>query len=438
MPKHTSNGTGEDWISISHEATVLPVGSNAWNFQVESHAQMVNIIFTKYFKTFSSSSSSSSSTATSWFSAESHNLDEECLMRNATPNLKIFSFAELKNATRNFRPDSVIGEGGFGKVFKGWLDEKTYAPSRTGTGTVIAVKKLNPEGFKGLPEWQVMITLLHFETSLSLLLRRPFRFLPSPADGDSFQVKSLAQMVNIIITKYMEISSGSSSSSSSTATSWFSATNGSLDKAFPNGHILPTSNLKIFTFAQLYNATSNFSPDMVIGKGAFGKVFKGWLDEKTYAPSNIGTGMVIAVKKLDPDSWQGLEEWQIEGSSSLFALTRMLIEGAGDAPLRIFKLYCLAPSIITGYHCHCLAQFVIVQSSITGTHALVIFTLNVWSDEGIVVWQQLTPSHPLSVALSSLHVDMHPPTISPLQPHPISGDGRRIIATYGREFVISS
>ncbi|KAF8376737.1 hypothetical protein HHK36_031594 [Tetracentron sinense] len=278
-----------------------------------------------------------------------------------------------------------------------------------------------------------MITLLHFETSLSLLLRRPFRFLPSPANGNSFQVKSLAQMVNIIITKYMEISSGSSSSSSSTATSWFSATSGSLDKAFPNGHILPTSNLKIFTFTQLYNATSNFSPDMVIGEGAFGKVFKGWLDEKTYAPSNIGTGMVIAVKKLDPDSWQGLEEWQIEGSSSLFALTRMLIEGAGDAPLRIFKLL---PENQVWSTRKAYLQYTYPAPLLR--HALVIFTLNVWSDEGIVVWQQLTPSHPLSVALSSLHVDMHPPTISPLQPHPISGDGRRIIATYGREFVISS
>ncbi|KAK2984444.1 hypothetical protein RJ640_026931 [Escallonia rubra] len=56
------------------------------------------------------------------------------------PNLRIFSFAELKVATRNFRQDTVLGEGGFGKVYKGWLDEK--ANSRNGSGTVVAIKRL--------------------------------------------------------------------------------------------------------------------------------------------------------------------------------------------------------------------------------------------------------------------------------------------------------
>jgi hypothetical protein len=35
-------------------------------------------------------------------------------------NVKAFTFNELRTATRNFRPDSVLGEGGFGSVFKGW------------------------------------------------------------------------------------------------------------------------------------------------------------------------------------------------------------------------------------------------------------------------------------------------------------------------------
>ncbi|KAG5143183.1 hypothetical protein JHK82_018878 [Glycine max] len=38
-------------------------------------------------------------------------------------NMKSFNFSELKTATRNFRPDSVVGEGRFGCVFKGWIDE---------------------------------------------------------------------------------------------------------------------------------------------------------------------------------------------------------------------------------------------------------------------------------------------------------------------------
>ena len=74
-------------------------------------------------------------------------------------NLKNFTFNELRTATRNFRPDSVVGEGGFGCVFKGWIDEQTLAPVRPGTGMVIAVKRLNQEGLQGHSEWLVSVTL---------------------------------------------------------------------------------------------------------------------------------------------------------------------------------------------------------------------------------------------------------------------------------------
>jgi hypothetical protein len=72
-----------------------------------------------------------------------------------TPKLRIFSFAELKTATKNFKADTVLGEGGFGTVFKGWLDEK--GSSKNGSGTVIAVKKLNSESMQGFQEWQVIL-----------------------------------------------------------------------------------------------------------------------------------------------------------------------------------------------------------------------------------------------------------------------------------------
>lgn len=78
----------------------------------------------------------------------------------ASPNLKPFSFNELKNATRNFRPDSLLGEGGFGYVFKGWIDEHTLAAARPGSGMVIAVKKLKPEGFQGHKEWLTEVDYL--------------------------------------------------------------------------------------------------------------------------------------------------------------------------------------------------------------------------------------------------------------------------------------
>lgn len=68
-----------------------------------------------------------------------------------TPILKIFTFAELKSATKKFKQD-VLGEGGSGIVFKGWVNEKTYSPSKVGVGKAIAVKRLGRESMQGLAE----------------------------------------------------------------------------------------------------------------------------------------------------------------------------------------------------------------------------------------------------------------------------------------------
>ena len=63
--------------------------------------------------------------------------------------------SNLKAATKSFKSDALLGEGGFGKVYKGWLDEKTLAPTKAGSGIMVAIKKLNPESMQGLREWQV-------------------------------------------------------------------------------------------------------------------------------------------------------------------------------------------------------------------------------------------------------------------------------------------
>ncbi|XP_026417661.1 receptor-like cytoplasmic kinase 176 [Papaver somniferum] len=68
-------------------------------------------------------------------------------------NLRSFSFSDLKTATRNFRPANVLGEGEFGSVFKGWIDENTFTATRPWTGIVIAVNRLNQEGLQGHREW---------------------------------------------------------------------------------------------------------------------------------------------------------------------------------------------------------------------------------------------------------------------------------------------
>ena len=70
-------------------------------------------------------------------------------------NLKNFTFTELRAATGNFRPDSLLGEGGFGSVFKGWIDEQSLAASKPGNGMVVAIRRLNQGSFQGHREWLV-------------------------------------------------------------------------------------------------------------------------------------------------------------------------------------------------------------------------------------------------------------------------------------------
>eukprot|EP00246_Nothoceros_aenigmaticus_P012825 TRINITY_DN4143_c0_g1_i1.p1 TRINITY_DN4143_c0_g1~~TRINITY_DN4143_c0_g1_i1.p1 ORF type:complete len:462 (+),score=50.76 TRINITY_DN4143_c0_g1_i1:204-1589(+) len=72
---------------------------------------------------------------------------------NPSSTLRVFSFQDLKAATRNFRPDSLLGEGGFGGVFKGWIDEHGTMAVRPGTGMTVAVKQLNQDGLQGHQEW---------------------------------------------------------------------------------------------------------------------------------------------------------------------------------------------------------------------------------------------------------------------------------------------
>ncbi|QCE03931.1 interleukin-1 receptor-associated kinase 4 [Vigna unguiculata] len=75
-------------------------------------------------------------------------------------NLKSYSYNDLRIATKHFSPDNVLGEGGFGSVFKGWIDEHSLSVTKPGIGIVVAVKKLNQEGFQGHKEWLAEINYL--------------------------------------------------------------------------------------------------------------------------------------------------------------------------------------------------------------------------------------------------------------------------------------
>ncbi|KAL8231457.1 hypothetical protein R6Q57_001235 [Mikania cordata] len=62
-----------------------------------------------------------------------------------------FSFTEVKEATNEFNDEFVIGNGGFGKVYKGYIDNAT---------TAVAIKRLNESSSQGFQEFRTEIGML--------------------------------------------------------------------------------------------------------------------------------------------------------------------------------------------------------------------------------------------------------------------------------------
>ncbi|WOL15983.1 hypothetical protein Cni_G24765 [Canna indica] len=71
-------------------------------------------------------------------------------LSNLAAMCRHFSFAEIKKATKSFDESLVIGVGGFGKVYKGVVDE----------GTKVAIKRSNPSSEQGVNEFQTEIEML--------------------------------------------------------------------------------------------------------------------------------------------------------------------------------------------------------------------------------------------------------------------------------------
>ncbi|KAI3896237.1 hypothetical protein MKW92_004356 [Papaver armeniacum] len=73
-----------------------------------------------------------------------------------------FTFRELVSATKNFKITHLIGEGGFGKVYKGCIE----------TGEIVAVKQLAKNSLQGNQEFIVevlMLSLLHHPNLVNLI-----------------------------------------------------------------------------------------------------------------------------------------------------------------------------------------------------------------------------------------------------------------------------
>ncbi|KAI8026021.1 putative serine/threonine-protein kinase PIX7 [Camellia lanceoleosa] len=64
-------------------------------------------------------------------------------------------FPGAKVCNGKLQSDSILGEDGFGYVFKGWIEENGTAPAKPGSGMIVAVKSLKPDSLQGHREWVV-------------------------------------------------------------------------------------------------------------------------------------------------------------------------------------------------------------------------------------------------------------------------------------------
>ncbi|XP_047341745.1 probable serine/threonine-protein kinase PBL25 [Impatiens glandulifera] len=85
-------------------------------------------------------------------------------------SIKAFTFRELASATKNFRQEYLLGEGGFGRIYKGTLQPN---------GQVVSVKQLDRNGMQGNKEFQTEV-----ETLSILRHKNLVELIGYCADGD--------------------------------------------------------------------------------------------------------------------------------------------------------------------------------------------------------------------------------------------------------------
>ncbi|XP_031743855.1 probable LRR receptor-like serine/threonine-protein kinase At5g45780 isoform X2 [Cucumis sativus] len=83
-------------------------------------------------------------------------------------HLKRFTFRELQKATSNFSPQNILGQGGFGVVYKGYLPNGTY----------VAVKRLKDPNYTGEVQFQTEVEMIGLAVHRNLL--RLYGFCMTP------------------------------------------------------------------------------------------------------------------------------------------------------------------------------------------------------------------------------------------------------------------
>lgn len=83
--------------------------------------------------------------------------------------LRMFTLSELREITHNFSRSNMLGEGGFGPVYKGFIDDKVKPGLEA---QPVAVKALDLYGHQGHREW--LVTYLSLSLSFNMSDSRLF------------------------------------------------------------------------------------------------------------------------------------------------------------------------------------------------------------------------------------------------------------------------
>ncbi|KAL8151189.1 hypothetical protein V2J09_020997 [Rumex salicifolius] len=96
----------------------------------------------------------------------------EDMKETNSPRIKsqVFTFRQMAAATDNFSPECLVGEGGFGRVYKGYIP---------GVNQVVAVKQLDRNGVQGNREFLSEVFMLSLFDHLNLV-----NLIGYCADGD--------------------------------------------------------------------------------------------------------------------------------------------------------------------------------------------------------------------------------------------------------------
>ncbi|XP_061359768.1 probable serine/threonine-protein kinase PBL7 [Gastrolobium bilobum] len=101
--------------------------------------------------------SESSSVEMTWFDTGLGSEATQTEETGSSSKAKIFTFRELATATKNFRDETFIGQGGFGSVYKGKIENIDQD---------VAIKRLDTTGLQGEKEFLIEVLML-------CLLRHP-------------------------------------------------------------------------------------------------------------------------------------------------------------------------------------------------------------------------------------------------------------------------